>query len=193
MARKNPAEELERLKLREKELSQELADARKEFINLQREKKEALRKKINEARKDLTKFQRTQRNKRLIHLGLLLEDWAEQDPKIHDRMLKDLDSRLLRADLRLLFDLEPLDAAPPQFPDSAIPGWSPERLSVDSWGAAFSGNTEKLPLKLVGRLIIVTQDNNNKSWMATVKEVLERSPNRVLVRHSGRPKNWDTQ
>ena len=186
MASKNPAKELERLLKLDAEMAQELAAARKEFIGLQREKKDALRKKIKEARKDLTKYQRTQRNKGLIQLGLLLEAWAEQDPRIHQRMLKDLDRRLLRADLRVLFDLEPLADAPPPFPDSAIPGWSPERLSDDSWGAAFSGNTEKLPRKLVGRQIIVTQANKD-SWMATVTEVLERSPNRVLVRHSGKP------
>lgn len=192
MARKKPDDELERLKKQEEELKKELADARKEFISLQREKKEALRKKINKARKDLTTYQRTQRNKRLIQLGLLLEAWAEQDPKLHNRMLKDLDRRLIRADLRVLFDLEPLADAPPQFPASAIPGWSPELISADSWGAVFKGNTEKLPQKLVGRLIIVTQ-SNQESWMATVKEVLERSPNRALVRHSGKPKNGDPQ
>ena len=192
MAKKKPGDELERLKKQEEELKKELAAARKEFIGLQREKKQALRKKINKARSDLTKYQRTQRNKRLIQLGLLLEAWAEQDPQIHDRMLKDLDRRLIRADLRLLFDLEPLADSPPQFPTSAIPGWSPERLSDDSWGAVFSGNTEKLPHKLVSRRIIVTQANQ-ESWMATVKEVLKRSSNRVLVRHSGKPENADPQ
>lgn len=192
MAKKKPDDELERLKKQEEELKKELAAARKEFIDLQREKKEALRKKINKARKDLTTYQRTQRNKRLIQLGLLLEAWAEQDPELHDRMLEDLDRRLIRADLRVLFDLEPLADAPPQFPVSAIPGWSPERISDDSWGAVFKGNTEKLPRKLVGRRIIVTQANQ-ESWTATVKEVLERSSHRVLVRHSGKPKNGDPQ
>ena len=192
MAKKNPAEELKRIIKREKELAQELAEARKEFIGLQREKKKAQRKKVNQARKELTKYQRTQRNKRLIQLGLLLEAWAEQDSAIHDRMLQDLDRRLLRADLRVLFDLEPLAAAPPQLPDSAIPGWKPERLSDDSWGAVFTGNTEKLPLKLAGHQIIVTQANK-ESWMATVKEVLERSDNHVLVRHSGKPDNGATR
>ena len=192
MAKKNPAEELERLVKRDAELAQELAEARKEFIDLQRERKKAHRKKVNDARKDLTKYQRTQRNKRLIQLGLLLETWAEQDPKVHDRMLKDLDRRLLRADLRVLFDLDPLAAAPPQFPDSAIPGWKPERLPDDSWGAVFRGNTEKLPLELVECQIIVTQANK-ESWMATVKEVLEHSAHHVLVRHSGKPNNGDAR
>lgn len=192
MARKDPAKELERLLKLDAEMAQELAAARKEFIGLQREKKDALRKKIKEARKDLTKYQRTQRNKGLIQLGLLLEAWAEQDPKVHERMIEDLDRRLLRADLRVLFDLEPLADAPPRFPESAIPGWNPERLSDDSWGAAFSGSTEKLPRKLAGRQIIVTQANK-ESWTATVKEVLERSDNRVLVRHSGKPKNGTKQ
>lgn len=62
-----------------------------------------------------------------------------------------------------------------------LPGWKPARLPDGDWGARFQGNTRTLPENLQGLVIAVTP-RNGKSWEATITEVVERSPDRVLVR-----------
>lgn len=65
--------------------------------------------------------------------------------------------------------------------NAPLPGWKPVRLPDGDWGARFQGDTRTLPDALQGLVIAVTS-RNGKSWNATVTEVLERSPERVLVR-----------
>ena len=166
-------------------------------------------------RKRLSARDRKRETQRLIVRGRFFDhvirrlasnppDCPAASPKFRAWLDSAFDAFVTRADHRALFDLPSLDAptpapamtdkpgaagpAPTTSRDDPIPGWSPERLSDGSWGAVFSGSTEKLPSKLVGRQIIVKQANK-ESWIATVMEVIERSDNRVLVRHSGKPKN----
>ena len=131
-------------------------------------------------------------------MGLLLEDRTQADPEEHARMLKDLDARLTRNNLRALFGLPPLDkpskpsptAAAPSAPsgsrDDPIPGWHPCRITgTNKWGAEFEGDTSTLPDELVGLYILVTarsKSKRGKSWAAPVSEVLERTDRHVRVR-----------
>ena len=75
------------------------------------------------------------------------------------------------------------DPAPPQ----PIPGWRPCRLD-NGWGSALSGPAaDSLPDNFPGALIAVT-DSKGFAWTATVSAVVERSPGRVTVTDSGRPR-----
>ena len=153
-------------------------------------------------RKRLSARDRKRETQRLIVRGRFFDhvirrltsnppDCPAASPQFRAWLDSAFDAFVTRADHRALFDLPSLDP-PTASRDDPIPGWSPERLPDGSWGAFFSGNTDKLPRKLAGRKIIVKQANK-ESWTATVMEVLERSPNRVLVRHSGKPKNEATR
>ena len=77
----------------------------------------------------------------------------------------------------------PAAAAAPD-PDP-IPGWRPVRLSDGEWGARYRGS-ETLPASLDGTAIEV-QPRQGPAWVTTVVEVLHRSGETVIVRHSGRP------
>ena len=124
-------------------------------------------------------------------MGLLLEARTQADPEEHARMLKDLDARLTRNDLRALFGLPPLDkpsepSAPTGSRDDPLPGWHPYRIpGTNQWVAAFEGDTSALPAELVGLYITVTarsKSKRGKSWAAPVSEVLERTDRLVHVR-----------
>ena len=194
---------LENLDQRIQELETELA-TRRAKLNDQRRR----------VRKRLSARDRKRETQRLIVRGRFFDhvirrlasnppDCPAASPKFRAWLDSAFDAFVTRADHRALFDLPSLEAPPPApamtdkpgaagtaptaSRDDPIPVWSPERLSDDSWGAAFSGSTAKLPRKLAGHHIIVTQANK-ESWIATVMEVIERSDNRVLVRHSGKPK-----
>lgn len=67
-----------------------------------------------------------------------------------------------------------------------LPGWSPCRVG-NGWGAAFSGDASALPDRLAGARIRVAP-RHGKPWVSTVTEVLERGAGRVVVLHSGRPR-----
>ena len=70
--------------------------------------------------------------------------------------------------------------APP--PSATLEGWRPARLPNGSWGSLYAGpNPEGLPQNLVG-LTISVQTRSGDSWDATVTEVVERTPARILVR-----------
>lgn len=69
--------------------------------------------------------------------------------------------------------------------ESQLRGWHPARLPDGSWGAACD-NPRNLPPQLAG-LPIEVQPRQGSPWIATVLEVLEHEPHRVLVRDSGRP------
>ena len=73
--------------------------------------------------------------------------------------------------------LAPVKAAPPD----PIPGWTPAKVKGGVWGARFQGDTRTLPADLDGRTILVTASSGD-SWNATITDVVERSPERLLVR-----------
>lgn len=66
----------------------------------------------------------------------------------------------------------------------AIPWWRPNKLPDGSWGARHDA-PDVLPADLIGRRIIVT-DRWRHGWIATVLEVIERTPEYVLVRDTPR-------
>ena len=74
---------------------------------------------------------------------------------------------------------EPL--APVKTPPDPIPGWTPAKVKGGVWGARFQGDTRTLPADLDGLTISVTASSGD-SWNATITEVVERFPDRVLVR-----------
>ena len=103
-----------------------------------------------------------------------------------DALLSKLDRSLNRDQDRALFGLPPKLAAGadrPSSPASApLEGWRPGRLPDGSWGNLYAGpNAEALPQELVG-LTISVRARSGKSWSATITEVVERSPDRLLVR-----------
>ena len=65
---------------------------------------------------------------------------------------------------------------------SPLEGWRPKRLPDGSWGSFYTGPHPKaLPPDLVG-LTITVRTRSGKSWEAAVTEVIERVPDRILVR-----------
>lgn len=80
-------------------------------------------------------------------------------------------------------DVRPAAVAAPD-PDP-IPGWRPVRLSDGEWGARYGGG-ETLPAILDG-IPIEVQPRKGPAWVTTVVEVLHRSGDAVIVRHSGWP------
>ena len=75
---------------------------------------------------------------------------------------------------------EPVTPAASTPPDP-IPGWTPAKVKGGVWGARFQGDTRTLPANLDGLTISVTASSGD-SWIATITEVVERSPDRLLVR-----------
>ena len=73
--------------------------------------------------------------------------------------------------------LATVKAAPPV----PLPGWTPARVKGGAWGARFQGDTRTLPPDLDGLTISVTASSGD-SWDATITQVVERSPDRTLVR-----------
>ena len=103
-----------------------------------------------------------------------------------DALIDKLDQTLDRDQDRALFGLPP--RSPAGEDRSALPatapleGWRPARLPDGSWGSLYTGpHSEALPPELVG-LTIAVRTRSGKSWDATVTEVVERSPERILVR-----------
>ena len=101
-------------------------------------------------------------------------------------LLAKLDASLDRDQDRALFGLPPKSpagaerSAPPA--SAPLEGWRPGRLSDGSWGSLYTGpNRNDLPQNLVG-VTITVRARSGKSWSATITEVGERSPDRLLVR-----------
>ena len=71
-------------------------------------------------------------------------------------------------------------------PSGPLPGWETHKLSDGSLGSLFQGDASALPNELVGARIAV-RTGGGVSFTTTVREVLERSAQRVVVRDSGWP------
>ena len=101
-------------------------------------------------------------------------------------LLDKLDRSLDRDQDRALFGLPPkspggTDRTSPA-ESAPLEGWRPARLPDGSWGSLYAGPTpEALPQELVG-LTISVRARSGKSWDATITEVVERVPDRLLVR-----------
>ena len=121
------------------------------------------------------------RTRRLIILGSLME---KEVPSA--ALLEKLDRSLDRDQDRALFGLPPKSPASADRPSSAasapVEGWRPARLPNGSWGSLYAGpDPSALPQNLVG-LTISVRARSGKSWDASITEVVERSPDRLLVR-----------
>ena len=101
-------------------------------------------------------------------------------------LLEKLDRSLDRDQIWTLFGLPPnasagADHSPPSA-SAPFKGWRPACLPDGSWGSLYARpNPTTLPLELVG-LTITVRARSGKSWDATITEVTERSPDRLLVR-----------
>ena len=88
--------------------------------------------------------------------------------------------RLIRNALDCQLPAEDQQTAPETA--APLPGWKPVRLPDGEWGSLYTGPDPKnLPQNLVG-LTISVRTRSGDAWNATITEVVERSPDRVLVR-----------
>ena len=172
---------LDRLKQRSEDLKAAIVAKKREAAQLQKKRSQALEHQLRRVRSRLSSQERKLRTRRLIVLGGLME--KEIPPAA---LLSKLDRALDRGQDRALFGLPPrspagADRTPP--PVSApLEGWRPARLPDGSWGSLYAGsNPTALPQNLVG-LTIAVRTRSGDSWDATVTEVVERSPDRLLVR-----------
>ena len=177
----DPQEELDRLLERQETLRQDLKARKKELQDAQRRQRTNLQKQIRRAQARLSAAERKRRTRRLIVLGNVMEKQHS-----HPELIALLDHALDRDQDRALFDLPPKGdagdgrSAPPA--SAPLEGWRPTRLPDGSWGSLYAGTApQALPPDLVG-LTISVRARNGKSWNATIAEVLERTPDRVLVR-----------
>ena len=186
------AERLAALKARRDELEQQLSDEKAKLRRMQADRRALLHQQIKRSKSRLSTAERKRRTQRLILLGRLREHQMETQPGVKAAVLAELDVFLTRNDHRALWGLPPLDkpskptAAPSASTgsrDDSIPGWHPYRIpGTKKWLAEFEGDPSALPDELVGLHIIVTAKNSEKSWMATVLEIIEHTESRVLVR-----------
>ena len=174
-------DELDRLKQRREDLKGAIAAKKREVVRLQKKRSQALEDQLRQVRSRLSSSERKLRTRRLIVLGSLMEkEYTPAD------LIGKLDQALDRDQDRALFGLPPRspDSADPSAPSASAPlkGWRPARLPDGSWGCLYAGsNLKALPPDLVG-LTITVRARNGKSWEAAVTEVVERSPDRILVR-----------
>ncbi len=172
---------LERLKQRREDLKAAIVAKKREAARLQKKQSQALEHQLRSVRSRLSSQQRKLRTRRLIVLGGLME---KEVPSA--TLLSKLDRSLDRDQDRALFSLPPKSPAgadrPSTEPSALLEGWRPGRLPDGSWGSLYAGPTPQvLPQELVG-LTITVRARSGKSWDATVTEVVERSPDRLLVR-----------
>ena len=172
---------LDRLKQRREDLKAAIVAKKREAARLQKKRSQALENQLRSVRSRLSSSERKLRTRRLIVLGGLMEK------EVPDAALLDkLDRSLDRDQDRALFGLSPrspagADRTPPAA-SAPLEGWRPGRLPDGSWGSLYAGpNAEALPQEL-GGLTISVRARSGKAWDATVTEVVERSPDRVLVR-----------
>ena len=128
----------------------------------------------------LSSSERKLHTRRLIVLGSLME--KEHSPAA---LIDKLDQALDRDQYRSLFGLPPKGAAggDRSAPAASAPlkGCRPSRLPDGSWESLYTGSNPKaLPPDLVG-LTISVRARSGKLWDAAITEVVERSPDRVLV------------
>ena len=174
-------DELDRLKQRREDLKAAIAAKKREVVELQKKRSQTLEDQLRRVRSRLSSSERKLRTRRLIVLGSLME--KEHLPA---DLLDKLDQALDRDQDRALFGLPPkspagADPTPPPA-SSSLKGWRPARLPDGSWGSLYAGrNPKALPLELAG-LTITVRARSGKSWDATVTEVVERTPDRLLVR-----------
>lgn len=174
-------DQLDRLKQRREDLKTAIAEKKREVVQLQKKRSQALEDQLRRVRSRLSSSERKLRTRRLIVLGSLME--KEFPP---DTLIDKLDQVLDRDQDRALFGLPPKgpgggDGTPPTA-SASLKGWRPSRLPDGSWGNLYVGrNPKALPPELVG-LTISVRARNGKSWNATVTEVIERTPGRILVR-----------
>ena len=76
----NLEQQLEELKQRKRELQESLAQRKKEFVDLQREKKRILQNQIRRAQSRLSAADRKRRTRRLILIGSYIDSVAQNDP-----------------------------------------------------------------------------------------------------------------
>ena len=189
-------DQLEDLKQRKQDLQKSLAQRKKEFVALQREKKRTLENQIRRAQYRISARERKQRTRQLILIGSVVKNQADQDSRTRLWLQHALDEALERPQDRALFDLPPnkenekghlsTPAAPTAAaPAVPLPGWRPHRLKTGVWGSIYHGDTAALPPDLVGARITV-QSKDGQSWTTTVTAVLDRSSEQVIVSDSGR-------
>ena len=172
---------LDRLKQRSEDLKSAIVAKKREAARLQKKQSQALENQLRRVRSRLSSSERKLRTRRLIVLGGLME--KEHPP---DALLDKLDQALDRDQDRALFGLPPKspageDRSAPS-PAAPLEGWRPGRLPDGSWGSLYTGpHPEALPPELVG-LAISVRARSGKSWDATITEVVEHSPDRILVR-----------
>ena len=193
---------LENLDQRIQELETELT-TRRAKLNDQRRR----------VRKRLSARERKRETQRLILRGRFYDhvikrlssnppDCPAASPKFRAWLDTAFDAFVTRADHRALFDLPSLEAPPPApamtdkpgdggpaptaSRDDPIPGWKPKRHD-GAWAAIYEGDTSNLPDELAGCRIAV-KPRNGTPWSATITAVVERSHDRVVVTHSGKPR-----
>jgi len=175
-------DELDRLKQRRQDLKSAIAARKREVARLQKKRSQALENQLRQVRSRLSSSERKLRTRRLIVLGSLME--KEVPPA---DLIDKLDQALDRDQDRALFGLPPKAPAGPDrsaLPAASAPleGWRPARLPDGSWGSLYAGpNPKTLPPELVG-LTITVRARSGKSWEAAITEVIERTPDRLLVR-----------
>ena len=103
----NLEQQLDELQQRKRELQESLAQRKKEFVNLQREKKRILQNQIRRAQSRLSAADRKRRTRRLILIGSYIDSVAQNDTVSMARLRKGLDEFLERDRDRELFDLPP--------------------------------------------------------------------------------------
>ena len=172
---------LDRLKQRSEDLKAAIVAKKREAAQLQKKQSQALEQQLRSVRSRLSSQERKLRTRRLIVLGGLME--KEAPPAA---LLDKLDRSLDRDQDRALFGLPPKSPASADRPSSAasapVEGWRPARLPNGSWGSLYAGpDPSALPQNLVG-LTISVRARSGKSWDASITEVVERSPDRLLVR-----------
>ena len=171
---------LDRLKQRSEDLKAAIVAKKREAAQLQKKRSQTLEQQLHRVRSRLSSQERKLRTRRLIVLGSLME---KECP--HDALLSKLDRSLDRDQDRALFGLPPKSPAggDRSAPAGSAPleGWRPARLPDGSWGSPYVGpNPATLPQNLVG-LAITVRARSGKSWSASITEVVERAPDRILV------------
>ena len=174
-------EGLDRLKQRREDLKAAIVAKKREAARLQKKQSQALEQQLRSVRSRLSSQERKLRTRRLIVLGGLME--KEAAPAA---LLDKLNATLERDQDRDLFGLPPKSPAGEDrtAPAAGAPleGWRPARLPDGSWGNLYAGrNPKALPLEL-GGLTISVRARSGKAWDATITEVVERAPDRILVR-----------
>ena len=158
-----------------------LAALKANLKDAEREQIKAIDRKLRRAESRLRGQARRDDTRRKILIGAAVLSAAPHKPQFKKWLADDLPALLIRDRDRALFGLDPLPPAA-----EPIPGFKPKTLPDQTWGARFEGDTSSLPSELVGRRIIVTRAGRD-SWIATVLEVVERTPRRLLVRRTDPP------